>query len=184
MVLRPISGWAYAGAGDVSRWTSLDGRFGSPVESAVGLPDALSNARDRWGLPRVVCLTAGTSWVHDPPPEKVGFCYAKLGPDADTGALRSAWELLERGAADAVWLRTQGAEFLVERTGDAPVALTPGSSSRSALTVDVDPRAMITGVVVGTAIVELGLRCGHGGVEPERVSVRAKPGTWRLELRP
>ncbi len=184
MVLRPISGWAYAGAGDISDWTSLHSRFAGPVESAVGLPRALSDARHRWGLARVACLTAGTSWTHDLPTETVGFCYAKLGPHADMGALRSAWELLERGGADAVWVRAQGAEFLVERTGDAPVALSPDSTSRSELGIDVDPHAMITAVVVGAAIVELGLPCAPGGVDPERVSVRAKPSGWQLELRP
>ena len=183
MALRPISGWAYAGAGDVSRWASLDGRFGAPVESAVRLPDALRDARHRWGLSRVACLTAGTSWAPARPPEEVGFSYAKLGPDADAGTLRSAWGMLERGAADAVWVRSQGAEFLLERTGDAPMALHPGERAPAELTVDVDPRSMITAIVVGAAIGELGLRCAPGGVEPARVSVRAKPGVWQLEVR-
>lgn len=183
MALRPISGWVYAGAGDVSRWASLDRRFVAPVESAVKLPDALRDARRRWGLSRVASITAGTSWAGDLPAEKVGFCYAKLGPSADTGTLRSAWELLERGAADAVWVRTQEAEFLVERTGDGPVALHCGAGPASELRVDVDPRSMITAVVVGAAIVELGLRCGPAGVEPERLVVQAKPDVWQLEVR-
>jgi len=182
MVLRPISGWSYAGADDVSCWASLDGRFGAPLDSGVGIRDALSNARQRWGLARVACLTAGTSWAQEPPEDPVGFCYAKLGPGADRGAIRSAWECLERGAADAVWVRAMGAEFLVERTGDAPVGLRD-SSVRPELGIDVDPCAMITAVVVGAAIVELGLRCAPGGVEPERVSVRARPHNWQLELR-
>lgn len=184
MAPRPISGWAYAAAGDVSRWTSLDARFGAAVGSAMGLPDALREARHRWGHSRVACLSAGTSsWVPAEPTEPIGFGYTKLGPDADAGTLRSAWELLGRGAADAVWIRAQGAEFLVERTGDAAVGLHPGGSAPSELTLDVHPRSMITAIVVGAAIAELGLRCGAGGVEPERVSVHTILNTWQLEVR-
>ncbi|MBV1861017.1 MAG: hypothetical protein KUG77_21550 [Nannocystaceae bacterium] len=183
MVLRPISGWAYAGTGDVSPWTSLDARFDSPLESAVGLPAALRNARHRWGLARVACLTAGASWSPKPPSETVGFHYAKLGPEANAGTLRSAWELLQRGAADAVWVRAQGAEFLVERTGEAPVTLHLGARPSSELVLDVEACSIVTAVVVGAAIVDLGLRCAAGGVEPERVSVRTPPAIWQLEVR-
>lgn len=184
MGLRPISGWVYAGTGDVSPWTSLDGRFGASIESSVKLADALHDARARWGLSRVASVTAGKAWASNLPPSVgVGFCYAKLGPDADTGTLRSAWELLERGAADAVWVRAREAEFLVERTGDAPVALHCGARSPSPLTVDVDPHSMVTAVVVAAAIVELGLRCGPDGEEPERLAVQAQPDVWQLEVR-
>lgn len=184
MVLRPISGWVYAGAGDASRWTSLNGRFGASLESAVKLADSLRDAGLRWGLSRVASVTAGTGWACDrPSPETVGFCYAKLGPDANTGTLRSAWELLQRGAADAVWVRAPEAEFLLERTGAAPVALHTGARALPALTIDVDPQSMVTAVVVAAAIVELGLQCGPDGVEPERMAVKAKADAWQLEVR-
>ncbi|MGH1344042.1 MAG: hypothetical protein ACRBN8_20960 [Nannocystales bacterium] len=183
MALRPISGWAYAGTGDVSGWASLDGQFSNRLGSDTGLANALDKARSRWGLARVGCLNAGASWGCAPPDSAVGFSYAKLGPDADAGTLRSAWALVERGVADAVWVRSPGAEFLVERTGDGPVGLSPGSVPRCDLALDVDARSLITAVVVGAAVIELGLRCAPGGTDPERVCVQAPQGTWQMELR-
>ncbi len=184
MAPRPISGWAYTGSGDASGWASLDGRFGAPVESATGIPDALCAARRRWGLSRVVSITAGTSWVLTRPQDQVGFGYTKLGPDADSGVLRSAWGLLERGVADAVWVRAQGGEFVLERTGVAPVTLHPGGGSPAEFALEVSPGSMITAVVIGAAIAELGLPCGPGGDEPERICVRTALGTWQVEVRP
>lgn len=184
MVRRPISGWTYAATGDTSPWTSIDRRFDAKAESAVGLCGALRTAKQRWGRARVACLSAATSWSHEQPAEPVGFSYAKVGPGAESGVLRSAWGLLEHGAADAVWVRSQHAEFLVERTGESVVALHPGEHTSSDFLLEPEQRSVIMAIVVGAAIVELGLRCAPGAVEPERVSVRAKRNNWRLELRP
>lgn len=183
MAPRPISGWVYAGKDDASRWASLESRFSAPLQSAVKLVDALHDARRRWGLSRVGSVASGTSWACEPPSEDVGFSYSKLGQDAGTSVLRSAWELLERGAADAVWVRALEAEFLVERTGDGPVSLHCGERRQSDLTLDVDPRSAITAIVVSAAILELGLRCGPERVDPERLVVQAHPTAWQLEVR-
>lgn len=143
----------------------------------------MHTAKQRWGHARVACLSAGAPWSCEGPTEPVGFSYTKVGPDAESGLLRSAWGLLEHGAADAIWLRAQSAEFLVERTGDSAVALRCGEHGSSDLRLDPEQRSLLTTIVVGAAIVELGLRCAPGDVEPERVSVRTTFNDWQLELR-